>query len=91
MFLSGWAQPSHLYIHSIIHAELEKENTFFLFMQGKEPGPRPGSKHPYAAVVYFWKVTPTTATLTQATPSPLEFSSALYTASCTARATSVTT
>lgn len=40
---------------------------------------------------YFWKVTPTTATLTQATLSPLVFSTALNTASCTARATSVTT
>lgn len=40
---------------------------------------------------YFWKVTPTTATLTQATLNPLVFSTALNTASCTARATSVTT
>ena len=40
---------------------------------------------------YFWKLTPTTVTLTQATLNPLVFSTALNTASCTALATSVTT
>lgn len=66
----------------------------------KTPFSAPGKKRekagPYRpgfgeAPRYFWKVTPTTATLTQATPSPLVFSTALNTASCTARATSVTT
>ena len=57
--------------------------------QGKEPGlsPRLQSKLP----VYFWKLTPTTVTFTWETSSPLVFSTALNTASCTALATSVTT
>ena len=74
-------------IFTTLYTQWRKKKTLF---SKKEPDPaaRLGQ---VLLCNYFRKVTPTTATLTQATLKPLVLSTALNTASCTALATSVTT
>ena len=74
------AQKPIVNIHFIIHARAEKGKPFFHFLRRKRAGRKPGS-HTDSLNAHFWKVTPTTVTLTWATSSPLVFSTALNTAS----------